>query len=106
VIARTWQGVTRAEDADRYADYVRSTGLAGYRSTPGNRGSFLLYRVVGETAEFMVISLWDSLEAIEAFAVDSIDVARFYPEDDEFLIGRDLTANHYVVAAEGSDPDA
>ena len=38
MIARTWRGAVRREDADAYADYMDTTGVDAYASTPGNRG--------------------------------------------------------------------
>ena len=97
MVGRTWRGSTRAADADRYAAYIAETGLAAYRSTPGNRGAWLLHRVVGDRAEFLALSLWDSLDAIRTFAGDDVERAVFYPEDDEFLVDRELTAEHWEV---------
>ena len=99
MIARTWRGATRAEDAGPYAEYIRTTGIAEYAATPGNRGAYLLYRIEDDRAEILTLSFWDSLEAVRGFAGDDIDRAVFYPEDDRYLIARDLTASHYVVAA-------
>jgi heme-degrading monooxygenase HmoA len=48
--------------------------------------------------EFVVLSLWESRDAIAAFAGEDIEVARFYPEDDEFLVAREWTCAHYEVA--------
>ena len=44
MIARTWRGVTRASDADRYADYVNATGMHAFAETPGNMGALLMRR--------------------------------------------------------------
>lgn len=99
MIARIWAGATRAEDAEAYAAYIRETGIAEYAATPGNRGAHLLYRVVGDRAEVLTISFWESLDAIRGFAGDDIERAVFYPQDDRYLIERDLTATHYEVAA-------
>lgn len=103
MIARTWRGAVRAEDAEAYADYIRRTGIAEYAATPGNRGAYLLYRIDGDRAEVVTLSFWDSLVAVQGFAGTDIDRAVFYPEDDRFLIERDLTASHYVVAASAAD---
>lgn len=43
MIARMWRGAVRAEDAEGCAAYIRTTGIAAYASTPGNRGAYLLY---------------------------------------------------------------
>lgn len=99
MIARTWRGAVRADDAETYAEYIRTTGIAEYASTPGNLGAYLLYRIDGDRAEILTLSLWETLDAVKGFAGDDIDRAVFYPEDDRYLVERDLVANHYVVAA-------
>jgi heme-degrading monooxygenase HmoA len=98
MIARIWRGVVRAADASAYAAYVQETGIAGYHSTPGNRGAWALWRVEGDRAEIVTVSLWESRSVIEAFAGQDIERAVFYPEDDRYLIDRDLTVRHYEVA--------
>jgi heme-degrading monooxygenase HmoA len=98
MIARIWRGVVRAEDADRYAEYVTKTGIEEYKKTPGNRGAWILQRVEGDRAEVVTLSFWESREAITGFAGEDIGKAVFYPEDDKFLIDRDLTVTHYEIA--------
>jgi heme-degrading monooxygenase HmoA len=98
MIARMWRGMVRAGDASAYAAYVQETGIAGYQRTPGNRGAWALWRVEGDRAEIITVSLWESRAAIEGFAGQDISRAVFYPEDDRYLIDRDLTVSHYEVA--------
>lgn len=102
MIARIWRGAVRAQDADVYAAYVEQTGLEGYRRTPGNRGAWLLRRTEGDRTEIVTLSFWDSQKAIEGFAGEDIGKAVFYPEDDRFLVERDLRVTHYEVPASGS----
>jgi heme-degrading monooxygenase HmoA len=97
MVARTWSGTVRATDAEAYAEYIRRTGLVEYAATPGNRGAWLLYRLDGDRAEMLTVSLWDSLEMIHGFAGEDVERAVFYPEDDRYLLERDLTASHWVV---------
>ena len=70
MIARIWKGSVRQEDGDAYAQYLHATGVAGYKSTPGNRGVWMLRRDVGDTTEFMMFTLWESLDAVKGFAGD------------------------------------
>jgi heme-degrading monooxygenase HmoA len=98
MIARIWTGAVRAADGDAYAAYMEETGVAGYAGTPGNRGAWMLRRDTGERTEFVMFTLWESLEAVKAFAGEDYETAVFYPEDDRFLIERDLTCRHYTVA--------
>ena len=96
MIARIWKGAVRAQDADEYTAYIRDTGIAEYLQTPGNRGAWMLRRDDGERTEFVTLSLWESEDAIRAFAGDDIEAAVLYPEDARYLIG-DSTVTHYVV---------
>jgi heme-degrading monooxygenase HmoA len=95
MIARIWRGWTRAEDEAAYVDYLEASGASASRGTPGNRGFYILHRAVGDRAEFVTMSLWDSLEAVRGFAGDNVERAVFFPEDDRFLIERDMTVAHY-----------
>ena len=97
MIARVWKGAVRRHDGDAYARYMQDTGVAGYAGTPGNRGVWMLRRDVGDRTEFVMFTLWESMEAVKAFAGDDHETAVFYPEDDRFLVERDRTASHYQV---------
>jgi heme-degrading monooxygenase HmoA len=99
MIARTWRGWTSAADAHRYVAYLHETGVREYRATPGNRGVFVLRRTTGDRAEFLLVSLWDGMDAVRAFAGDDPSVAVFYPEDDAFLVDRETHADHFEVVA-------
>lgn len=87
----------RREDGDEYADYIRETGFMAYAETAGNRGAWMLRRDDGERTEFITYSLWESVDAIRAFAGADIDAAVYYPEDERYLIERDATVSHYEV---------
>jgi heme-degrading monooxygenase HmoA len=97
MIARIWRGAVAEADGDAYAEYMAATGLAGYTSTTGNHGAWMLRRDVGGTTEFVMFTLWESMDAIKAFAGEDPEVAVFYPEDDRFLVDRDEFVSHYVV---------
>ncbi len=99
MIARVWRGATRAEDADEYAAYMEETGMTGARAVDGSRGTLVLRRVDGDRAEFITMLLFDSLDCVRSFAGDEIERAVFYPEDDRYLVERDLHVAHYEVDA-------
>ncbi len=99
MIARTWTGRTRPEDADAYSKYVEKTGVAAQRRTPGNIASLLLRREHDGFCEHVVISLWESEQAIRAFAGDDIDVAVYFPEDRRYLLEMPRLLDHYEVVA-------
>ena len=63
----------------------------------------MLRRISDDRAEFLLVTLWDSMEAVRAFAGTDERVAVFYPEDDAFLVDRERHADHFdVLVALGS----
>ena len=101
MIARIWRGTTAEERADEYVAYLRRTGLSDYVKTPGNHGVSMLVRRHDGRADFTLISYWESMEHVKAFAGDDPEVAVFYPEDDDFLIDRETTVTHHEVVEPG-----
>jgi len=100
MIARSWRGAVKSADAEAYAAYIDETGMQEYANTPGNRGAWMLTRELeGDLTEFVTFSLWDSIDAIKAFAGEDYATAVFYPKDDRYLVERDSTCNHWEVAS-------
>lgn len=98
MIARIWRGWVATERVDDYVGYIEGTGIAEYRQTPGNLGAQMLTRDLGDgRTEVLTLSWWTSVESIRGFAGDDIEVAKFYPEDDEYLVDRETTVSHYQV---------
>lgn len=106
MIARIWFGRTDANDVEPYTRYVRDTGVTAQRATPGNLESLLLTRVDGRFAHFIVLSLWESEEAIRAFSGPEIDRAVYFPEDERYLLELPERLQHYRVAAHEAGPVA
>jgi heme-degrading monooxygenase HmoA len=106
MIARRWRGRVRAAESDAYLAYLEETGVAELRATPGNQGVVVFRSQPGEDGVGVeVTSLWDRVESIRAFAGDDLEAARFYPEDDRYLIGRDLRCTHEEVALFLPEPE-
>jgi uncharacterized damage-inducible protein DinB/heme-degrading monooxygenase HmoA len=103
MIARSWDGVTRAAQAGEYADYVRRTGVADLTATDGNVGVYLFRRLEGDRARFRVLSLWDSMDGVRRFAGDDAEKARYYPEDSRFLLALEPQVEHFEVVAASRD---
>jgi hypothetical protein len=66
------EGGVRAPDADVCTSSIQEAGLRAYRSAEGNRGVTVLRRIEGDRCEFLLITLWDSIEAVKAFAGDDV----------------------------------
>ena len=95
MIARIWHGYTSPENADAYDQLLRTTILPGIHRVAGYRGAYLLRRDAGAEVEFITVTLWESMEAIRAFAGAEHDVA-VIPEPASKLLARyDARSEHY-----------
>lgn len=101
MIARIWKGTVDKEHGDKYLDYVIRTGVKEQRATPGNQGSWVLRRLTNGGEEFVVMSLWDSMDSIREFAGPAVNKAVYYPEDDQFLHEKAEEVTHYEVGHQG-----
>jgi heme-degrading monooxygenase HmoA len=97
MVARTWHGRVPAAQTDNYYAYLQRTGLADYQATPGNLGILVQTWTEADVSHFLITTLWESLDAIRRFAGEPVDVARYYPEDDDFLLEREPHVTHSTV---------
>ena len=93
-ITRIWHGRTRAEHADEYLDILESSGIADYAKTEGNLSVKILRRIEGDVCHFWTVTEWDSVESIKKFAGNDLEKAKYYPEDDEYLLEFEPTVIH------------
>jgi heme-degrading monooxygenase HmoA len=99
MIARVWHGVVPAEKAEGYARYLAESdrGVRDYQAIRGNRGVTLLRRTDQHRVHFLLISLWDSEEAIRKYAGPDIERAQYFDYDRECLVDPEPTVSHYEV---------
>ncbi len=102
MIARIWHGYTIPENADAYEALLRDEIFVGIgdRNIPGYQGIQLFRRVVGDEVEFITLMLFDSLEAVRAFAGDDYEVAVVPPKARQVLARFDDRSQHYQVRIE------
>jgi heme-degrading monooxygenase HmoA len=99
---RRWSSRIRTPDREDYARYIGATGVVDYLATSGNLGCQMLMRDLGDgSTEVTTLSWWTSMEAIRAFAGADVDLARYYPEDDRFLLARPEGVEHHDVVVDG-----
>ncbi len=96
-IVRIWRGHSLAEKAPKYTRHATETVFPKLRKVPGNRGAFLMERRINRKIEFLVLSLWDSMEAIQKFAAQNPDQAVVEPDAKAVLSDFDDYVTHYTV---------
>lgn len=97
MIARIWHGRTAAHRAEEYLEYLNKTGIPDYQATEGNQGVYVLRRMEGDEAHFLLLTLWQSRDAIAKFAGSDVEKARYYPEDRDYLLEFEPTVTHYEI---------
>ncbi|HEY6824613.1 MAG TPA: hypothetical protein VI195_09240 [Steroidobacteraceae bacterium] len=99
-VLREWRALIRRDRKDEYLAYVRATGLAAYFATPGNLAASVAVRDLdAERSEILTLSWWTDFAAIRAFAGEDFERARYFPEDDRFLLTRPECVLHYDATA-------
>jgi heme-degrading monooxygenase HmoA len=99
MICRMWHGITARSKADAYTTFLEQRAIPDYRSVPGNLSVAVLRRDEAEVTHFMTVTHWESEESIRAFAGDDLLRAKYYPEDQGFLLEFEPKVQHFVVAA-------
>jgi hypothetical protein len=97
MIARYWRGWTEVQNADAYEIHLKNTVLPGLKSLEGYRGGYVLRSNGPLEAEFVVMNLFDSLEAVKRFAGVDYAVPVFEPEAKKLLSRIEPMAIHYDV---------
>ena len=100
MIARLWRGWTSVENADPYERLLRTTILPGIHRIAGYRGAYLLRRSVPDGVEFATLTLWESLDAVRAFAGPDYELAVVPPEARRLLSRYDEKSVHYETIVE------
>jgi len=95
MIARIWHGATPLSKGNEYLKLMREVAIPDYRSVPGNKGAYVLRRTDGDKTHFLMLTFWESLEAIRRFAGDDVQKAKYYDFDVDFLLELEPTSTHY-----------
>jgi heme-degrading monooxygenase HmoA len=98
VIARVWGARATAANAPRYAEHLRDAVIPTLREVDGYRGTRLLQHEDGDEVEIVVVTWWDSLEAVRGFAGADIEQAVVEDEAAALLIRYDERVHHFDLA--------
>jgi heme-degrading monooxygenase HmoA len=97
MIARHWRGWTEVENADAYETLLANKVLPGLKGVEGYRGGYVLRHDGQRESEFVVVNLFDSIDAVKRFAGPDYAVAVFEPEAKKLLSRFEPVAMHYEV---------
>lgn len=97
MILRAWHGRTRIDDAPAYEQFMRERAAPDYAAIAGLRRSMFSRRDDGDVAHFLLVTLWDDIDAVKAFAGSDPAAAKYYPEDDRYLLEKEQCSLNHLV---------
>ena len=97
MIARHWRGWTNLQNADAYEALLRDKVLPGLAAINGYHGGYVLRCDCPSEVEFVVLNLFESMEAVERFAGPDYRIPVFEPEAKALLSRVENFAGHYEV---------
>lgn len=97
MIVRLWRGRSAAAEAEAYSEFLRECAYPDYGEADGNRGWMLLRRPLGEFVELMLVSFWDSMDALVKYAEGDPDRPKYYPEDRAALVDPPDRVDHFEI---------
>jgi hypothetical protein len=99
MIVRAWRGYGAVTESELYPRHLLHSVRPKLEQLPGFRGLYLLRRRDLEEIEFLVLTLWESMDAARAFAGEQPGLAVVEPEAQAALVRFDKTVDHYEVLA-------
>lgn len=95
-----WHGRVPTSRATAYRQFLNARAIPDYRSVDGNLSVHILERTEGEVTHFVTLTFWRDMDSIKSFAGEAVEVAKYYPEDRDFLLEFEPTVLHYKVAGQ------
>ena len=99
MISRQWCGVATREHADAYVAHLRTETFPQLASLPGFIDASILRREVADGVEFLIVTRWDSLRAIEQFSGHDVTRAVVPDAVQDMMVRFDRIVRHYDIVS-------
>jgi heme-degrading monooxygenase HmoA len=100
MISRHWKGIAKTGEADNYIEHLRTDTFPKLSEINGFISASILKRPVEQGTEFLIVTVWESIESIERFAGATADVAVVPEVVQAMMIEYDRTVSHYELVEE------
>jgi uncharacterized damage-inducible protein DinB/heme-degrading monooxygenase HmoA len=95
MITRIWHGKIKTAQERMYTKYITDTGIKDYLNTAGNMGVQILQKTEGDITHVYTVTQWKDMKSIEAFAGKDLEKAKYYEEDEKYLLDAEDYVTHY-----------
>jgi Antibiotic biosynthesis monooxygenase len=97
-IVRVWKGYGAPDGVRRYCDeHFTHAVLPRLRAIDGFVNATVLVRSLEEETEVVVVTTWESIEAVRAFAGEEYEVAVVEPIVADLLTRFDARVSHFQI---------
>lgn len=100
MVVRMWHGRVPTSKAETYRTFLNRRAIPDYQAVAGNISVHILERTDDDMTHFITLTFWESMDAIRGFAGDNVEAAKYYPEDQAFLLEFEPTVVHYEVVGQ------
>ncbi|MEO1021296.1 MAG: antibiotic biosynthesis monooxygenase [Bacteroidota bacterium] len=100
MIARIWHGTTKATHLEEYSEFMRTVAIPDYQQTEGFVKLTFLRRIENDIAHFNLITFWENIDVIKNFAGEDYERAKYYPQDQAYLLEFEQNVIHFEVFAD------
>jgi len=92
-----WHGRVDSSKSDEYAEFMKQRAAPDYSSVDGLQKLLFLRTDEKDVTHFLLVTYWDSMESVKKFAGEEPEKAKYYPEDDQFLLEKEELSALYEV---------
>jgi heme-degrading monooxygenase HmoA len=97
MISRQWRGLAKSSHAGRYIEHLREETFPRLKEIPGFVSASILRRTVPNGVEFLIVTTWESLDAVQGFAGTDVETAVVPPRVQEMMVEYDNRVRHYQI---------
>jgi heme-degrading monooxygenase HmoA len=104
MIARIWRGLVKTEEAEDYIRHLQNDTVPQLSRIPGFVSASILRKHSARGVEFIVLTTWQSMDAIRQFTGETIDLAVVPQVAQAMMVEYDQTVSHYEIAGTFTAP--
>jgi heme-degrading monooxygenase HmoA len=97
MISRHWRGLAKSTHADEYVEHLRAETFPWLSKIPGFVSAAILRRKMEGGVEFLIVTNWESIKAIEQFSGREPETAVVPEKVQKMMVEYDHRVRHYEV---------
>ena len=97
MIQRHWKGLAKRGEANNYIRHLETETFPLISAISGFVKASILRRSTGDGIEFLIVTIWESMDAIRRFAGDDAEAAVVPASVQGMMLSWETRVKHYEV---------